>query len=309
MILEPAVETRPWDEQLALDDDSYRDPARLPVRALRLLPREARGRGALVRRRRRWAGGHRPAAPDRQAGAQGDLHARESDRRPSLRRPVRARSHLLDERHYRSAELRAPHRRRSGELGHGLGPELRGFRRRARSARGHDLQRRAVRCRGGARLVRAHRPLSPSVRDREHRAPAAGDRRPQARGGGVHALVCGPPDRMGGRPRHRSARVERRARPRGRRAGRRRARLSRDARAGLGRAGHRGDGDRRPRRLALGRVRGAGRHAPRRAGLSPRGADRPGHRHRPRAGRRGDRRARPDASPAPRRAGLALPHP
>ena len=43
---------------------------------------------------------------------------------------------------------------------------------------------------------------------------------------------------------------------------------------GLGRAGDRGDGHRRHRRLALGRVRGAGRHAPRRARLRPRRADR-----------------------------------
>ena len=44
---------------------------------------------------------------------------------------------------------------------------------------------------------------------------------------------------------------------------------------GWGAQGHRGDGHRRHRRLALGRVRGAGRHAPRRARLRPRRADRP----------------------------------
>ena len=71
------------------------------------------------------------------------------------------------------------------------------------------------------------------------------------------------------------ARVERRARSCRGRAGRRRACLPREARGGLGGEGDRGDGDRRHRRLALGRVRGAGRDAPRRAWLRPRGADRP----------------------------------
>ena len=61
------------------------------------------------------------------------------------------------------------------------------------------------------------------------------------------------------------------------RAGRRRAGLPGEARGGLGRAGHRGDGHRRHRPVALGRVRGAGRHAPRRARLRPRRADRPRH--------------------------------
>ena len=70
--------------------------------------------------------------------------------------------------------------------------------------------------------------------------------------------------------------VECRARARRGRAGRRRAGLPREARGGLGRAGHRGDGHRRHRHLALGRVRGAGRHAPRRARLRPPRADRPG---------------------------------
>ena len=54
--------------------------------------------------------------------------------------------------------------------------------------------------------------------------------------------------------------------------------------AGLGREGHRGDGHRRHRRLALGRVRGAGRHAPGRPRLRPRRADRAGDGRRRRAG-------------------------
>ena len=46
VMLEPEVETRPWDEQLALDDAALPRAARLPLRALAVLPGEAR-RGAL----------------------------------------------------------------------------------------------------------------------------------------------------------------------------------------------------------------------------------------------------------------------
>ena len=102
--------------------------------------------------------------------------------------------------------------------------------------------------------------------------------------------------------------IERRARPRGGRARRRRARLPGDARGGMGREGHRGDGHRRHRRVALGRVRGAGRDAPRRTGLRPRRADRPGDGRRARDRRRRHRRARPHAPPASRGAASAVPH-
>ena len=98
------------------------------------------------------------------------------------------------------------------------------------------------------------------------------------------------------------------ARPRCGRARRRRAGVPREARGGLGRARHRGDGHRRHRRLALGRVRGAGRDAPRRARLRPRGARRAGDRRGSRAGGRRERRARPHPPAAPRRPAPALPH-
>jgi phenylacetate-CoA ligase len=55
----------------------------------------------------------------------------------------------------------------------------------------------------------------------------------------------------------------------GRRAGWRRAGLPGPARARLGRAGDRGDGGRRPRRVAVGRVRAAGRDAPGRPRVRP----------------------------------------
>ena len=98
------------------------------------------------------------------------------------------------------------------------------------------------------------------------------------------------------------------ARARRRRARRRRAGLPREARGGLGRAGDRGDGHRRHRRLAVGRVRAAGRDAPGRARLHPPRADRSRDGRRGRAGGRRDRRARAHA-PAPSRcAAAALPH-
>ena len=71
-------------------------------------------------------------------------------------------------------------------------------------------------------------------------------------GGGAHAVLRRLPDRVGGRARHRPARLERRARAGGRRARRRRAGVPRAARGGLGRAGDRGDGDRRHRRRRCG---------------------------------------------------------
>ena len=73
---------------------------------------------------------------------------------------------------------------------------------------------------------------------------------------------------------NRPARLQRRARARRRRAGGRRAGLSRKARGRLGREGDRGHGHRRHRRVALGRVRGAGRDASGRAGVRARRARR-----------------------------------
>ena len=50
--------------------------ARLPLRALALLPRQADGSGIRLGRRRRRPRGHRPAAADREGGAQGHRHRR-----------------------------------------------------------------------------------------------------------------------------------------------------------------------------------------------------------------------------------------
>ena len=153
-----------------------------------------------------------------------------------------------------------------------------------------------------------HRPVPHPARHRKHRAPAEGGRAAPARSGDPDAVLRRLSDRVGGGAEHRSRRLERRARARGRRAGRRRAGVPREARSGLGRQGHRGDGHRRHRRVALGRVRGAGRHAPGRARLRPCRADRSGDGRRGRAGRRRHGRARADASSASRCAAAALPH-
>ena len=88
MMPAPEIETRPWAEQLAVDDAAYRDPARLPARPLALLPRQA---GAADVGSAGGAGGLADiarAAAHRQERAQGDVHGRQPDRRPPLRRAV-----------------------------------------------------------------------------------------------------------------------------------------------------------------------------------------------------------------------------
>ena len=76
VMLAPEIEARPWPEQLAIDDASLSRAGRLPVRALRLLPREAHG--GRVR-----FGRCRPAGSPRSRGCR-------SPRSPSSRRRRRA---------------------------------------------------------------------------------------------------------------------------------------------------------------------------------------------------------------------------
>ncbi len=242
---------------------------RLSARALGLLPREARRRRPGRPRR------DRAAATDREGRAEGDVHAGEPDRHAPLRRPLRARPDLLDERHDRHAELHPADGGRPRELGDGIRTELRGFGNRRRTAHRLHLRRRPLRGRRRARVVRAHRADARPGWHGQHRAADAGGRAAPARGRRADAVVRRAPDRVGRRARRRPARVERGACPRRGGAGRRRAGLPREARGRLGREGHRGDGHRRHRRLALGGVRGAGRHAPRSARVRPCRADRP----------------------------------
>ena len=141
-------------------------------------------------------------------------------------------------------ELHPADRRRSRQLGDGVGAQLRGVRDRGRPADRLHLQRRARSSAGAALAAFDRIGLVPRPgRDRQHRAPDARDRAPAARRRRADPLVRRPPRRMGGRARLRPARVERRARPRGGRARRRRARLPR---ACSRRAGARGS----PRRWA-----------------------------------------------------------
>ena len=159
LMLAPEVETRPWAEQLALDDARYRTQLAYLFERSAFYRGEA-GRGGLRRpRRRRRARRHRPAAPHRQARAQGDVHARQSDRRASLRDVVGDRSDLFDERHHRHAQLRPADGGRSRQLGDRLGAQLCGLGHRRRPAHRLHLQRRAVRGGRGARRLRPHRPL------------------------------------------------------------------------------------------------------------------------------------------------------
>ena len=241
--------------------------AGLPARALAVLPSEARRR-----RHRRRARRDRAAAADREGRAARDPHSREPVRRASLRGAARARPDLLDERHDGDAELRPAHRRRPRQLGHRLGAELRRLRDQRGPAHRLDLQRWAVRRGGRTRGLRPDRAHSHPGRHGEHGSPRPRDRAAAARGRRPDAVVRGLPRRE-----PRPPGLERRAGPRRGRARRRRAGLPREARGRLGREGDGGDGDRRHRRLALGRVRGAGRHAPRRPRVRPRRADRPGH--------------------------------
>ena len=187
--------------------------ARVSPRPLGVLPREARpglaGGGGRAR-------GHRAAAADREGRAAGDVHARQPVRHPSLRGPVRARPHLLDERHDRRAELRAADGGRSRQLGDDVGAELRGLRHLGRPADRDDVQRRAVRGRRRARRLRPHRALPHPLRHGQLRAAAHGDRAAPARGRRAHALVRGPSRRARGGARRRPRRFERRARARGR---------------------------------------------------------------------------------------------
>ena len=126
----------------------------------------------------------------------------------------------------------------------------------------------------------------------------------QARSGGADAVLCRPSDRMGGGARISISRASsvKRVLVAGEPGGGEpafRARLE----EGWGAQGHRGHGHRRHRRLAVGRMRAAERHASRRARLRPCRTDRSGNR---RGHRHGGRRARanwcsPICSTRPRR--------
>ena len=102
----------------------------------------------------------------------------------------RDRPDLLDERHDRRAELHPAHRRRSRQLGHGLGAQLRGLGRRRRAADRQHLQRRPVRRRRRARGVRPARPRATSRSAPATRSACCARSSACARGGCADAVVC-----------------------------------------------------------------------------------------------------------------------
>ncbi len=309
-MLEPEVESRPWAEQQALDADSYREQlGYLFERSPFYREKLGSGRDRVGRGRRR-PGRDRAAAADHQAGDPRQHDCREPDRHPPLRRALRHRPHLLDQRHHRHPLLHPADRGRPGELGDGLLAQLRELGRERRGADRHDLRRGAVGRGGSARLDGADRALAHPGRRRATpsgccaRSSCCGPRRSRSlpptpryliesaaergvdlAGSSVERLlVAGEPG--GGEPAFRDA-----------------------ARGGLGRAGDRGDGDRRHRGLDLGRVRGAGRDAPRGARVCSRGGDRSRvGRGDPDGGRR-QRRDGADPPPASRGAAAAVPNP
>ena len=117
VMLAPEVETRPWAEQLRARRRRLPRPSSTTSSSARPSTARSSPPPAFAPAGGGRAGRDRAAAAHRQAGAEGDLHARESDRSPPLRGAVRARPDLLDERNHRRAELRAADGGRPRELG------------------------------------------------------------------------------------------------------------------------------------------------------------------------------------------------
>ena len=207
LMLEPDVESRPWAEQQRLDDAAYRGQLAYLFERSRVLPREARRGRVRVGRRGGRAGGHRAAAADREARAEGDDHGRQPGRRAPLRRAGGDRPHLLHERHDRHAELHPADRRRPRQLGDGVGAQLR---RVGRGGRASASSRPTTP--GRSWPARRWRRSTASASATSRSAPATPSGWCKAiellrpRGGGADAVVRGVPDRVGGRARLRPRR-------------------------------------------------------------------------------------------------------
>ena len=171
------------------DADAFDAADRLPARALAVLPREgdrARRRSTRSRRLpltdkseiRATISAEHPFGTHLAADAGGDrphpLHVSGTTGVPSYI-PLTA--------------------QRPRQLGHRQLPELRGVGAEPRHARDHHLQRRPVRRRRRARVVRPHRRLPHPDGDRQHRARADGDRAPEARRRRRHAVLREVPGR------------------------------------------------------------------------------------------------------------------
>ena len=283
--------------------------ARLPARALGVLPREAGRAGIATAARRAGSPTSRALPLTEKHELRATVTPEQPDRRAPLRRR-RTRSSASTRRAARPAR-RATSRSPPATSTTGSPARRAATPPRASAGPAHrlDLQRRAVRRGRRARRVRPHRPLPRPGRHRQHRAAGAGDRAAAARGGRAHAVLRGLPARVGGRAR---------LRPRAARASSACSWPASPAAASRRSAPRLEDGwgARVTEAMGIGDIgvslwgecEAAGRHAPRRARLRPRRADRPGHRRGARAGRRRHRRARAHAPAPPRRAAAALPH-
>ena len=295
LMLAPEVETRPWAEQLAADDEAYRAQLAYLFERSAFYREKLAAAGVESADGGGRAGGDRRPAAHRQAGDPRDLHAGEPDRHASLRAPgeiVRIYSTSGTTGTPSYIPLTA------GDLDNWVTGSARSY-----AASGIAAGQRIVSTYNagpfvaGAALAAFERiGLCPRPgRHRQHRAAAARDRAAAARGRGAHALLRRPPDRVGGRARLDLAgssveRVLVAGEPGGGEPAFR-ARLEEGWGARVTEAMGIGDIG-----VSLwGECEAAGRDAPRRARLRPRRADRA----RDRRGGRARRRRRPASSCSP----------
>ncbi len=131
--------TRPWAEQLALDDESYRSQLTYLFERSAFYQDKLAAAGVGNAADGGRTGRHRATPPHGKARDQGDVHARQPDRRASLRDSVGDRADLLDQRHHWHAQLHPADGGRPRQLGDGIGTQLRGLGRRRRRAHRHYL--------------------------------------------------------------------------------------------------------------------------------------------------------------------------
>ena len=251
-MLAPEVEARPWAEQLALDDASYRKQLaylfdrsafyREKLGDAGFASAEAAGGLADIAR----AAAHREGRDRRRCTPEDPIGAHLCASRSEI---VRIYSTSGTTGH---AELHSADGGRSRQLGDRLGAQLRGF---AASPPASASSRPTM---PGRSWPARHlppstaRPLPYPGRHREHRAADAAIELLKPEAAVLTPSYAAYLLEWAAERGLRSRGVERGARARGGRAGRRRAGVPREARRGLGREGHRGDGHRRHRRYRCG---------------------------------------------------------
>jgi len=306
VIFQPDVETRSWDEQLALDDASFREQVAYGLERSAFYGEKLSTARDRVRR-----GTSSASAISRDSRSPTSTRSRRPQRRRTRSARTCAssvpRSRASTRRaHDRRAELHPADGRRRRQLGDRLGAQLLGLGCPARTADRLDLQRR------------------PFVAGAALDASSASASRTSRSGPATPSACC---SRRVLRPRPSCSPVVRRlssaSSPRSEAsispgpassnvlvaASRWRRPAFRAPRGGLGRTCHRGHGHRGHRRLAVGGVRGAGRDAPRCASFVHAELVDPGTGEdvRFRTARTGELGAL--ASPPPRRAASAVPQP